>query len=323
MGDGEMTNIPTELLRTLIAVVDLRSFTKAAHSLGVTQPAVSAQIKRLQMLLGSELLDKSAPGVMLTSTGELVVSYARRLLQINDQILHLAGPRPAARKFRLGIAADFASPVLTWTLAGFRTRWSDVCFEVRNGPNEVLLHELHLGELDLIVTVSGMKSESDARHQWTEDLVWVRGASTNLDANGPVAVASCGEACAQHRLAVSALEQAGRGYQVVFTAPSLAEVTSAVVSGLGIMALASSRVANTDLLICDERLLPKLPSVICSICISEGGDREPLEHLADALAEILQAQRTLGPHLHCDESEGDSPPIEELEASLGRRATGS
>ena len=61
-----MTNIPTELLRTLVAVVELRSFTKAARSLGVTQPAVSAQIKRLQGLLGTELLDKSAPGVTLT-----------------------------------------------------------------------------------------------------------------------------------------------------------------------------------------------------------------------------------------------------------------
>src|SRR5438132_8768275 len=83
-GAGVMTNIPTELLRTLVAVVDLRSFTKAAQSLGVTQPAVSAQIKRLQGLLGSDLLDKSAPGVSLTSAGELVVNYARRLLSIND-----------------------------------------------------------------------------------------------------------------------------------------------------------------------------------------------------------------------------------------------
>src|SRR5688500_156408 len=70
-----MTNIPTDLLRTLISVVDLRSFTKAAHAMGVTQPAVSAQIKRLQSLLGSDLLDKSAPGVALTPTGELVVNY--------------------------------------------------------------------------------------------------------------------------------------------------------------------------------------------------------------------------------------------------------
>ena len=72
-----MLNIPTELLRTLIAVVDLRSFTKAAHLLGITQPAVSAQIKRLQSLLGSDLLDKSAPGVSLTPMGETIVNHAR------------------------------------------------------------------------------------------------------------------------------------------------------------------------------------------------------------------------------------------------------
>lgn len=39
-----MVNIPTDLLRTFIAVVDLRSFTRAAATFGVTQPAVSAQI---------------------------------------------------------------------------------------------------------------------------------------------------------------------------------------------------------------------------------------------------------------------------------------
>mgnify|MGYP000483429928 CR=1 FL=1 len=61
-----MTNIPTDLLRTLIAVVDLRSFTKAAASLGITQPAVSAQIKRLQFLLGGELFDRSAQGIILS-----------------------------------------------------------------------------------------------------------------------------------------------------------------------------------------------------------------------------------------------------------------
>jgi len=108
-GEAVMTNIPTELLRTLVAVVDLRSFTKAAQSLGVTQPAVSAQIKRLQSLLGSDLLDKSAPGVSLTSAGELVVNYARRLLSINDQILDIAGPRAAAKTVRIGATGDFTA----------------------------------------------------------------------------------------------------------------------------------------------------------------------------------------------------------------------
>src|SRR5437868_15229261 len=98
-----MINIPTELLRTLVAVVDLRSFTKAAHSLGVTQPAVSAQIKRLQYLLGFDLLDKSAPGVSLTARGEVVVGHARRMLLINDSILELTSGSPSVQTIRVGI----------------------------------------------------------------------------------------------------------------------------------------------------------------------------------------------------------------------------
>ena len=313
-----MTNIPTELLRTLIAVVDLRSFTKAAHSLGVTQPAVSAQIKRLQMLLGSELLDKSAPGVTLTPTGELVVSYARRLLQINDQILHLAGPRPTAQKIRLGIAGDFASPLLAWTLAGFRTRWPDVSFDIRNAPGEVLLHELRLGELDLIVTLSGAKADPDARFQWNEELVWARGASTRVDSTGAIPLATCGEGCALHRLAVSTLERAGRDYHIVFTAPTAAEVATAVAAGLGIMALPRSRIAVADLFPCDDRLLPRLPEIICSIYVREGGDRDALEQLANALAEILQSQRASTPLPHREIALAGS-----VDATLGLRASGT
>src|SRR3954468_18679668 len=123
-----MTNIPTDLLRTLISVVDLRSFTKAAQSLGVTQPAVSAQIKRLQFLLGYDLLDKSAPGVSLTPRGEIVVTSARRLPSINDEILHMAGGSPSSQTVRLGTPCDYAGGRIPQMLAQFRTRWPDVRF---------------------------------------------------------------------------------------------------------------------------------------------------------------------------------------------------
>ena len=124
-----MQNIPTDLLRTLTAVVDLRSFTKAAHSLGITQPAVSAQIKRLQTLLGYELLDKSAPGVSLTKRGELVVDHARRLLSINDDILRLSDAGRVAQPLRvghsgrlLGIQNSRDAGALPPALAGCRIR---------------------------------------------------------------------------------------------------------------------------------------------------------------------------------------------------------
>ena len=103
-----MLNIPTDLLRTLIAVVDLRSFTKAAQSLGVTQPAISAQVKRLQYLLGYDLLDKRAPGVSLTPRGEIVCVHARRLLSINDEILQSTVSQPSAQTLRVGIPGDYS-----------------------------------------------------------------------------------------------------------------------------------------------------------------------------------------------------------------------
>ena len=135
-----MTNIPTDLLRTFVAVVDMRSFTKAAISLGVTQPAVSAQIKRLQFLIGDDIFDRSSPGVSLTPHGEIVISYARRLLSLNDQIVHLGGtgPRPEL-VIRVGTPSDFVASLLPDVMAKFRTEWPDVRFIVRTDHEEPLV----------------------------------------------------------------------------------------------------------------------------------------------------------------------------------------
>lgn len=57
----EMRNIPTDLLRTFLAVIDLKSHTRAAEQLGRTQPAISLQMKKLQELLDVSLFVKDAP----------------------------------------------------------------------------------------------------------------------------------------------------------------------------------------------------------------------------------------------------------------------
>ena len=187
-GEGVMTNIPTDLLRTLVAVVDLRSFTKAAQSLGVTQPAVSAQIKRLQGLLGADLLDKSAPGVSLTSAGELVVNYARRLLSINDQILDIAGPRPAAKTVRIGATGDFTASGIALGLTCSRVQRPDLRFEVYSANIDVLLRDLREGDADLAIWVSSTGPTIDTRHYWTEPLVWVH-AAVDADRSEPAGAA--------------------------------------------------------------------------------------------------------------------------------------
>lgn len=281
-----MTNIPTELLRTLVAVVDMRSFTKAAYSLGVTQPAVSAQIKRLQMLLGSELLDKSAPGVSLTAKGEIVVNEARRMLSINDRLVQIAGPEPARRTLRVGMPGDFVGRLLWRPLDLFRRRWPDVHLHVRAGPSVPLTQELDQGDLDLIVAISGAKPLENSRFHWLEEIVWVRAPLTRIDLAAPIPLISHGRTCVTHQHVADCLEKAGFSYDLVFTGSSFVSLTSAVGAGFGIMAVPRSLFTTGDLVIWDDGPLPRVPPIVCSVRIRPDAD-ESLAHLAGAFADAL------------------------------------
>jgi len=286
-----MTNIPTELLRTFIAVIDLRSFTKAGASLGLTQPAVSAQIKRLQFLLGGELFDRNVQGISLTPHGELVLSHARRLLSINDQIVRLGAiaPRPEV-VIRVGTSSDYIGSLLPRALAHFRQRWPEVRFIVRTNYYDALVRELRSSELDVLVGFSPAK-EAGAQYSWKEELVWARGASLRLEAERPVPLVTYGEPCTYHRAATAALKSAGRDWENVFTGPSLASLKGAVGLGLGVMAIARRVASQAGMSIWEDAPLPKLADLYCSILVREGGARAAYEQVADEIAAALRGSR--------------------------------
>lgn len=282
-----MINIPTELLRTLVAVVDLRSFTKAANSLGVTQPAVSAQIKRLQTLLDCELLDKSAPGVSLTQAGDLVVNYARRMLSINDQIVDLSAPRLGSRALRIGVPGDFLTPVLPKLLTELRTQYPDVRLSLRSDMFDAMARDLRQGDLNLLIGLSETGIELDARHQWSEPMVWVRNPSFTLDPNAPVPLVTLGEGYALHRAAVAALSRAQRSFEVVFIGQSKASIVEAVRQGMGVAAVSRRRTDIPGIAVWEDAPLPQLAPLYCGIYLSESADRPQLEKLADTIFDVI------------------------------------
>jgi DNA-binding transcriptional LysR family regulator len=285
-----MANIPTDLLRTLIAVVDLRSFTKAAQMLGVTQPAVSAQIKRLQSLLACELLDKSAPGVSLTQRGEAVVSQARRLLAINDEILQLSIGSATTQTLRVGIPGDYSGSRIPATLARFRLRWPDIGFAVTSGTSDDMLRSLKQGELDIVMAVTDTPPVMKPRHLWMRQAVWVRSDATRVDPDGPVPLVSYGEDCACQRVAISALSQAGRRCEFVFTAVSLTSLAAAVSAGFGVLVMPRGRALQNNLYIWDDPPLPPLPQLFCGIYVRPSESRTAADELADYLEADLRAE---------------------------------
>jgi DNA-binding transcriptional LysR family regulator len=292
-----MINIPTELLRTLIAVVDLRSFTKAAQHLGVTQPAVSAQLKRLQILLGGDILDKSAPGVKLTALGDSVVIYARRMLSINDHILELSSPRNDVRTIRIALPGDFLASHVPVPLGRLRKQWPGIRFAVKSGAFDAMLRDIHNGDLDILVGLTAAPAQ-DVRHQWREPMTWLRGVQGNVDlsgvgsggvgSGGVVPLVSFGDICAFHRLALSALAQAGLQCDIRFQGTSVATLFAAVSAGLGVMPYPRGRPLAQGMASWDDGPLPPLADLHCAIYLRDGGDLALLEQMADALAEVLK-----------------------------------
>jgi DNA-binding transcriptional LysR family regulator len=285
-----MLNIPTDLLRTLVAVVDMRSFTKAAQSLGVTQPAVSAQIKRLQSLLGYEILDKRAPGVSLTPRGTGVVDHARKLLSINDEIMQVASSGGAARTLRVGIPGDYAGSRIPGTLAKFRQRWPDIGFVVSSDSPDNLLRGLSQGDLDIVMTITVSPPAIEPRHLWMRKVVWVHGKGTKIDPEGPVPLVCYGEDCACQDVAVAELRRAGRECNFVFTSFSLVSLAAAVRAGFGVMVMPRGRALRNGLSVWKDAPLPKLPELYCGIYIRDGGNRAAIEELADELVADLRPE---------------------------------
>jgi DNA-binding transcriptional LysR family regulator len=290
-----MLNIPTDLLRTLVAVVELRSFTKAAQSLGVTQPAVSAQIKRLQFLLGYEVLDKSAPGVSLTPRGEIVVSNARRLLSVNDEILNLTSGHLPVQTIRLGIPVDYAGSRIPAALTRFRERWPDVSYNVSSAPVEEMLGDVKHGVLDIVLALFTERPTIEARHIWTQELVWVHNDAVKFDPDGPVPLVSYGGDSTCQRAAVAALHRAGLDCNFVFTSQSNASLLAAVAAGFGVMAVPRGRAIRNNLVVWQDAPLPELPALHCALVVREGGSRTAVEELADYLKDqILAEPNSLG-----------------------------
>ena len=97
-------NIPIEIVRTVVAISETGSLSKAAERLGLSQPAVSSQVKRLQSLVGGSLFSKTANGTTTTDLGKLALHQARRILEANDQLLRLGGNNAGPQVVRLGLS---------------------------------------------------------------------------------------------------------------------------------------------------------------------------------------------------------------------------
>lgn len=281
-----MRNVPTDLLRAFITVVDLKGFTRAGEQLGRSQPAVSLQIKRLEDIVETQLFDREQQTPTLTEVGEQVATYARRILALNDELMMRVQRKGRSGRLRIGMPNDYAEQFLPEIMAAFGGDQGDVALEVQCDLSVNLLRLFRESALDLIIAQTVDGPAQGAAFTWRDPLTWI-GPEATLDPLEPIRLIAYPEGCNYRRQMLSALQREGRSYDIVYTSPSFPGLEAALRAGFGYTAV-SRRTALTGLMrLGRERGFPDIPDVIGGLYIRPGIKAPDVTLLANAFADLF------------------------------------
>ncbi|MGH6818199.1 MAG: LysR substrate-binding domain-containing protein [Methylovirgula sp.] len=245
------------LLRTFAAICDSGSFTKAARAVNLTQSAVSLHVKRLEDQVGSRLIVRNAHGVGLTQQGEVLLSYARRILALREEAEHRLG-RDGGGTIRIGAPEYIDLRPLSSLFAQFSARYPSVRLQIELGIGPDIAALLDMGELDLAI-LSQEIGEGDGIPLSRERRIWAAGQAMRLDPEAPAPLALYPPHCRWRQLALEQLDRAGRAWTLVAQSAGTAGILAALDAGLAITILPEYGLPKTLKSLGRAEALPALP----------------------------------------------------------------
>ena len=272
------------LLRTFLAVAQSLNFTRAAEVLGLRQPTVSQQIRKLETTIGRPLFVRDTRRVALTADGEALAGFARAILAANEQAIGFFTGSGISGRLRLGVTDDIALTQVPRILRDFRQLYPRIVLELTVSQGTTLQRRLESGHLDLaFVKQPAGPLDPRGRLVRRDRLVWTATRDTTLDADGPLRLVVYQAPSPSRSLAVQALDAADASYRIGCTVRGVNGVIAAVRAGLGIAVMARSLLPGDFVELHDPQRLPDLGEVDLVLLRNPGAATEPVEALTKAI----------------------------------------
>lgn len=273
-------------LKTFLALAETRNFTRAAERLGISQPTVSQHVRKLEHAAGAILVTRDTRELRLTDNGDAMAGFARTILSANDAATRYFSGAAMKGRLRFGTADDLAITGLPRILREFRQLYPQINLELTVSQSDQLHRRLKAGALDLVFVkwVSGAQ-EGEVVKNDTFD--WVGLEQTVLEPGAPVPVIVYPAPSLSRKLALDALEDAGRTWRVTCTTKQISGVLAALRAGIGIAVMPTSLVPE-DLKVITKRFdLPPVGDVDFTLI------RNPLANteVVDALTRAIMGRK--------------------------------
>ena len=282
----QLANLDMDVLRTLAVAMDLGGFSKAAERLGRSQSAVSLQMRRLEERVGRPLFRREGRGLALTDVGDVVLSYARQILELNDQAVAAARGIAIGGSVRFGVPQDFGDTWLPGVLARFSRAHPSVLIEVRVDRANKLVERIAEGGLDLAL-MWGNPSVANTVTVQRLPMVWIGLKGYAVPRGDTVPLALFESPCVFRQPGVEALERTHRPWRLAFTSPSLSGLWAAAAAGLGVTVRTPLGLPSPLAVLGKSSGLPKLPQIALSLYTAQPEPPQAVARLREILIEEL------------------------------------
>lgn len=146
----------------VLSICETGSFTKSANKLFISQPSLSATIKKIEDKLGSPIFDRSTTPIFLTDVGQEYVSYAKKIIELENSFEEYISDRGSSVKglIRIGGSSFFASYFLPNLISNFRAQYKGVEFKIYEDSTKNLIDNLKDSNLDIVIDNANIKDDS-------------------------------------------------------------------------------------------------------------------------------------------------------------------
>lgn len=280
-------NLDMTALRSFVAVADAGGVTRAAGFLNLTQSAVSMQLKRLEEALGQQLLDRSARKIALTAAGEQLLSYARRMLAVNDEVFARLTAEEYEGEIVLGVPHDIVYPAIPQVLHRFNAEFPRVKVQLISSFTKGLRAQFARGEVDMILTTEDSCGPG-GETLTTLPLVWVGAPRGQAWKSRPLRLAY--EYNCIFRTGVqAALDRAGIAWEMAVESDSSRTVEASVSADLAVHTVIEGTEPPYVERIQHGGALPELASTQINLYVSDVTDSPVQNHLVGLIRQAYQA----------------------------------
>jgi DNA-binding transcriptional LysR family regulator len=288
-----LVSLDIRMLRSLISFVDTGSITETARRLGRTQPAITLQLQRLEELAGKSLFHHEGRRVTLTAAGDVVLTYAKSILRLHDELLSQLATPEIEGHVVLGTPDLYAAFMLPSILAVFRKAFPRIKLELNCALSTPLVALVKRGQVD-VALVTRMNDFTGGQVVRQEQLIWMTGEHSSAHEEDPVPLALLPPGNIYRDHAIERLESIGRKWRIACMSESVGGLQAAAFAGMAVTVLGRSALVPRMREIGKREALPALPKIDLLLYKASGATSPAANALHDYLAHYLNLEDEMG-----------------------------